>query len=287
MKKVFKKRQRFETPEVVGSRFNPLSILTWSLTGIFIFIILLLLLSDLTYLIEHDWTLGGAWRILSSKKIYASIQMSVVTSFTTLALVVFFSIPIGYGLSRYRFTTHSLVNTIVDIPMILPPVVMGVSLLAFFGSPMGLYLKKRLLEPVGIDLISAVGIVLCQFLISIPYCIRAAKASFDGVDRNLEHVALTLGCTRLQVFQRVTLPLAWNGLLAGAVMAWARAIGVFGPLMVFVGTGPRVQVMPTSVWLELNIGNIEESFTIALIMVLIAGAALLVVHWLVPERKWA
>ena len=126
-----------------------------------------------------------------------------------------------------------------------------------------------------------------QFLVSVSYCIRAVKASFDEVDKELEDVALTLGCTPFQCFRRITMPLAVNGLIAGCVMAWARAIGVFGPLMVFVGTSVRVQVMPTAMWLELSIGNIEKSFVIALIMVAIAGMALVLVHWLVPGRKWS
>ena len=126
-----------------------------------------------------------------------------------------------------------------------------------------------------------------QFLVSVSYCIRATKASFDSVDRGMENVACTLGASSWQVFRRITLPLAGNGLIAGGVMAWARAIGVFGPLMVFVGTGPRVQVMPTQMWLELSIGNIETSLTIAIMMIVIAGTALAIVHRLVPGKEWS
>ena len=81
----------------------------------------------------------------------------------------------------------------------------------------------------------------------------------------------------------MTVPLARGGLVAGGVMAWARAVGVFGPLMVFVGTGPRVLVMPTTMWLELSIGNIETAVAIALIMLAMAVTALTLVHWLAPE----
>ena len=126
-----------------------------------------------------------------------------------------------------------------------------------------------------------------QFLVSISYCIRAAKASFDSINRDYENVALTLGGSPWQVFRHISLPLAGNGLIAGSVMAWARAIGVFGPLMVFVGTGPRVQVMPTQMWLELSIGNIEASLTIAIMMIVIAGTALAVVHKLTPGKEWS
>jgi molybdate transport system permease protein len=96
-------------------------------------------------------------------------------------------------------------------------------------------------------------------------------------------VAQVLGLSEWQAFWRVSVPLARNGLIAGGVMAWARSIGVFGPLMVFVGTGPRVLVMPTTLWLELSIGNIETAMCIALIMLAMAGTALTLVHWLSPK----
>ena len=86
---------------------------------------------------------------------------------------------------------------------------------------------------------------------------------------------------------RVTLPLARNGLIAGSIVAWARAIGVFGPLMVFVGTGSRVQVMPTNLWLELNVGNIENALVVALITMLIASIALVITHYMAAGRKWS
>ena len=145
---------------------------------------------------------------------------------------------------------------------------------------------KRALAGVHLSMVSGLGIVLCQFLVSVPYCIRAAKASFDEVDRELEAVAMVLGSDRWRTFRGVTLPLARNGLVAGGVMAWARAVGVFGPIMAFVGTGPRVQVMPTCIWLELSVGNIEVSLTLALVMLGLAGAALLAVHVLAPGRSW-
>ena len=127
---------------------------------------------------------------------------------------------------------------------------------------------------------------MCQYIVSVSYCIRATKSSFDDVDRRLEHVALSLGCSHWQAFCRVTLPLARNGLVAGGVMAWARAIGVFGPLMVFVGTGQSVQVMPTNMWLELNVGNIETALVVSLVTMSIAAIALVCVHHLAPGRKW-
>ena len=269
----------------VGTHRSALTVVALGVLAVFVIIILTLIASDLAYLRFRQVSAGQFWDILRSEDVRSGIRLSLMTSLTTLGLVMVFAVPIGYALSRYRFPGHSILNTIVDVPIVLPPVVLGLSLLAFFGTPVGAAIKAALKRG-NLSLVSGIGIVMCQFLVSISYCIRAMKASFDAVDRRLEHVALSLGCSPWQAFWRVTLPLARSGLIAGAIMAWARAIGVFGPLMVFVGTSPRVQVMPTAMWLELNVGNIEVSLVIALVAVAMAGAALAVVHWLVPGRKW-
>ena len=262
-----------------------LQVITLGVLFLFLFIIVLLIGSDIYYLISSSMGVDELLKVLLSEKVRNAFVLSIITSVISLVLVMLFAIPIGYALSRYRFPGHSIVNTFIDIPLILPPVVIGVSLLAFFGTPVGIYIKS-ILNDMNISLISGVGIVMGQFLVSISYCIRATKSSFDAVDQDVESVGLTLGGTPWQVFFRISLPLAGNGLIAGGVMAWARAIGVFGPLMVFVGSGPRVQVMPTQMWLELSIGNIESSLTIAIMMILIAGSALTVVHKFAPGRRW-
>ena len=269
----------------VGHARNALRGFTLICLALFVALIAMLLLADVAYL--RHWRVGirDFWGIFRSPEVLACMRLSLLTSFVTLILVLLTAIPTGYALSRYRYPGYTLINTVVDIPIVLPPVVIGVSLLAFFGTPFGLSLKL-LLEKAHISMVSGVGIVCCQYLVSVSYGIRAAKASFEGVDRRLENVALTLGCSEWQAFRRVSLPLAGNGLVAGGIMAWARAIGVFGPLMVFVGTGPRVQVMPTNMWLELNVGNIETALVVALISTMLSGAALAIVHVFCPGRSW-
>lgn len=253
--------------------------------GLFTLVVVVLVGADAWYLVTHGTRAAQVARILTRPAIRHAVVMSLTTSLCSLLLTLAFSLPVGYLLSRCRFPGHALLNTLVDVPIVIPPVVVGISLLAFFGSGMGQTLRQAL-SAMGLSLISGLGIVLCQFLVSVPYCIRATKSAFDEVDRELEAVAMVLGCSRWRAFRGVTLPLAWNGLLAGGVMAWARAIGVFGPIMAFVGTGPRVQVMPTCVWLELSVGNIEVSLTLALVMLALSGVALVTVHSLAPGRSW-
>ncbi len=256
-----------------------------AVSALFAGLVILLVAADAWYLASHGMRPGAALHILARPAIRAAIMMSLGTALCSLLLTVVCSLPVGYVLSRCRFPGRALLDTLVDVPIVVSPVVIGVSLLAFFGTGLGMAVK-RALAGAHLSLVSSLGIVLCQFLVSAPYCIRAAKAAFDDVDRELEAVAMVLGCTRWGTFRTVTLPLARNGLVAGAVMAWARAIGVFGPIMAFIGTGPRVQVMPTCIWLELSVGNIEVALTLALLMLGLAGSALLAVHILAPGRSW-
>jgi molybdate transport system permease protein len=252
---------------------------------LFAVLVVLLVAADAWYLATHGMRPRAALEILARPAIRRAIGMSLVTSLCSLVLTIACSLPVGYVLSRCRFPGRALLDTLVDVPIVVPPVVIGVSLLALFGTGAGQVIR-RALAGVNLSMVSGLGIVLCQFLVSVPYCIRAAKAAFDEVDRELEAVAMVLGCDRWRTFRGVTLPLARNGLVAGGVMAWARALGVFAPIMAFIGTGPRVQIMPTCIWLELSVGNIEVSLTLALVMLGLAGTALLTVHVLAPGRSW-
>jgi molybdate transport system permease protein len=262
--------------------WRPLRLLSGGLLSVFALVIGCLVVADLSYLGAKGVGWAQVWALLTQPRILFALRMSLATSLTTLILVMVTAVPIGYALSHYRRVGRALLNTIVDVPIVLPPVVIGVSLLAFFSFGLGEPVK-RALQTANLSLVSGLGIVMCQYLVAVSYCIRSAKAAFQGVDPALEQVAQVLGCSEWRAFWRVSVPLARNGLVAGGVMAWARAIGVFGPLMVFVGTGPRVLVMPTALWLELSIGNIETAVAVALIMLALAGAALTLVHWLSPE----
>ena len=267
-----------------GRRLNRLSVLTGGMLVICTLVVVGLVTADLFYLLSKDLPPADIWRLFTSRAVVRAMKLSVATSLLTLGLVIVTAIPAGYALSRFRFPGRALVNALVDVPIFLPPVVVGVSLLAFFGFGLGSSLKQAL-SGVGISLVSWIGIVLCQYVMTMSYGIRSVKAAFDTAPRDLEQVACTLGCSPWQAFWRVSLPLARPGVIAGCILVWARGIGVFGPLMVFVGTGPRVQVMPTMMWLELSVGNIEVSLAIALIMLVMAGAGLTVVHFLLGDRS--
>lgn len=229
--------------------------------------ILSLIIADIFYL-----DAGKFIGIFKNRDIRFAMKLSGITSVLSVIVSLIFAIPVGYALSRFNFFGKTFVDTIVDIPIILPPLVIGVSLLVFFRTSIG-----QAIESTGLRFVyTPLGIVLAQFTVSSALSIRAVKVSFDTIDKRLEDVARTLGWSKIQAFCKVTLPMAKNGIIAGGVITWARAIGIFGPLMVFTGTTRlKTEVLPTSIYLELSVGRIEEALSIAIIMILFSVVALL------------
>ena len=263
---------------IAGPRLNAVSVVTLGVVAVYLTMVIGLVLTDLCY------TDAASFReVVKSRAILAAMRLSLFSSGASLCLIVLFAVPAGYALSRYQFPGHALVDAIVDLPIVLPPVVVGVSLLVFFNTAVGRWIEAHSLRFV----YTVQGIILCQFVVSASYGIRAAAAAFDSVDRRLEHVALTLGCTPAQAFRRVALPMARNGIVAGAIMAWAHAFGLFGPLMVFAGSVRfKTEVMATTIYLELSIGRIEVALAVALVMLAMASVALVVIHALASGHRW-
>ncbi len=215
--------------------------------------------------------------VLMAKEIRAAAWLSLWTSALSVLIGILFAVPMGYALSRYRWPGHALVDSIVDLPILLPPLIIGLSLLVFFRTSAGQWIEGTGLKFV----FQKKGIVLCQFLASASFGIRAVKLTFDGVDRRLEHVALTLGYSRAGAFFWVALPLATRGIVSGAILIWTRALGIFGPLMVFVGAvRMRTEVLPTTIYLEQSVGRIEVALAVAVLMVVLAVVALVGIRML-------
>ena len=241
-----------------------------AVVGLFVVGLLALFLADVGYI---DASSFGS--LLFSPQVRAAVWLSFWTSTATVAIGLLFAVPMGYALSRYRFRGHALVDSIVDLPIVLPPLVLGLSLLVFFyHSSVGSWIRAAGLE----FAFQHQGIVLCQFLVSASFGIRAVKLTFDGIDPRVEHVAMTLGCTRAGAFFRVALPMARRGIIAGGILIWTRAFGLFAPLMVFVGTAERNRVLPTLIYLEQSTGQLKVALAGAVLMLLLAAAALVVVR---------
>jgi molybdate transport system permease protein len=237
--------------------------------------IALLLLSNLLYLGSFMAETGTSpfAEILRSPDVRHAAWLTLWTSSFSAALAVLFAVPSAYVLSRMDFRGKSILDMLVDTPIILPNLVVGVTLLVFFRTALG-----REIQDLGLQFVYApAGIVLAQFVCVSPYAIRTIKSAFDSVDPRVEHVSRTLGWSTGQVFFRVTLPMIRRGIVGGAVVAWALAAGLYGPMMVFAGTTrQKTEVLATSIYLELSVGRIGTALAIAMILVGVAMFALLV-----------
>jgi len=217
---------------------------------------------------------GHLWEAVGTEEIRYALRLSLVSCTLSTLLSLWVAVPAGYVLSRYSFRGKSLVDAVLDIPIVLPPLVIGLALLILFQTPLGRFVEQRLRIPVTFAVPS---VVLAQFTVACAFAVRTMRVTFDQIHPRTEQVAMTLGCSRSQAFWMVTLPEARRGLLTAATLAWARSLGEFGPILVFSGaTRMRTEVLPTTVFLELSIGNIEAAAAVSLVMVVTALVVLLV-----------
>ncbi len=216
---------------------------------------------------------GEFVKTLFLSETFFAIKLSFITSIIATFLAILFAIPVAYALSRYEFPGKGTIDTIIDLPMVLPPLVVGVSLLIFFNTSPG-----RFLEEHGLRLVyTASGIVLCQFAISSSFAVRAMKAAYENIDIRYELSARTLGCTKFRAFYSVIIPLARNGMIAGAVMTWARAVGEFVPILIFCGAMRfKTEILPTYIFLCIERGDIQMAVALTIIMMVISVIALLI-----------
>ena len=239
---------------------------------VFVVFIVGLIAADIAYINKK-----AVLDVMRSSYIRHALWMSVWTSFTTTGLSLLFAVPMGYVLSRFKFPGRMLADTIVDLPIVFPPLVAGLTLLVFFSqTAMGKWIQDDL----GIEFVfQPKGIVLCQFVVAASFAIRSAKTAFDDVSSRYEHVALTLGCSQWSSFTKVSLPLARNGIIAGGILTWARSFGLFGPLMIFVGSfRGRTEVLSTTIFLEQSVGNLELALAVALLLIFVALVSLLTIR---------
>lgn len=239
------------------------------LGGTYVLLLGAMLAADLAYTSPTH-----LWRALQSPEIRYAIRLSLLSCTLTTLLSLWVAVPIGYLLSRVRFPGKGLVDALLDIPIVLPPLVIGLSLLILFQTPPGRAVERLLPFTYAVP-----GVVLAQFMVAAAFAVRTLRATFDQISPRHEQVALTLGCNRSQAFWRVVLPEARRGLLTAATLAWARSLGEFGPILVFSGaTRFRTEVLSTTVFLELSVGNLEAAVAVSLLMVAAAVAVLLLIR---------
>src|ERR687895_2986667 len=219
------------------------------------------------------WTVNEqAWGAMASPVAKEALYLSMRTTAATMVILVFVGPPAAYVLARGTFRGSRVLNTLVELPIVLPPSAAGIALLLAFCR---LGLVGEYLNAFGVTLsFTTVAVVMAEVFVAAPFYVRQAATGFAEVDRTIEEAALVDGADRTAVFLRVTVPMAFPALVAGAVTAWARALGEFGATIIFAGNVQGVtQTIPLAIFSEL-----ERDFdAAAALSVLFLGFAFVVI----------
>ncbi len=216
---------------------------------------------------------SAIWAQLLQPDILQALEISFITTTLCTLLAVIVGLPVAYVLARARFPGHDLLETLVTLPTVLPPVVAGVALLLTFGR---VGLLGRYLAFLGLSIpFTTVAVVMAQIFVAAPFFVNSAKAGLEQLDRRYELAAYTLRASPLYAFRRVTLPLIRPSLLAGIGLTWARALGEFGATITFAGNFQGVtQTLPIAVYLASE-SDLDKSIAISVVLLAISTAILL------------
>ena len=216
---------------------------------------------------------GDVWSILTSHGSLTALRLSLYCSTWATALAVLFGVPLAWLLARVSFPGRGLARALCTLSMVLPPVVAGVALFYALGRRglVGQYLDRWF----GFTLpFTTWGVIVAQTFVAMPFLVITVEAAFRQLDTRYEEAARTLGASRGYVFRRVTLPAIRPGLVAGAVLAWARALGEFGATITFAGNFPgRTQTMPLAIYIA-NETNPDEAIVLSLVLIAVSFGVL-------------
>ncbi|MFE9454969.1 ABC transporter permease [Streptomyces sp. NPDC006739] len=256
------RRRRVRT----GRRAAPLPLLVPGLVAL-----AFLLLPLAALLVRAPWS--SLPSRLTSPEVWQALRLSLVSATAATAVSLVLGVPLAWLLARTNFPGRGLVRALVTLPLVLPPVVGGVALLLALGrnGVVGQWLDSWF----GITLpFTTAGVVLAEAFVAMPFLVISVEGTLRAADPRFEEAATTLGASRFTAFRRVTLPLIAPGIAAGAVLAWARALGEFGATITFAGNFPgRTQTMPLAVYLALQ-NDPEAAISLSLVLLAVSVAVL-------------
>jgi molybdate transport system permease protein len=220
---------------------------------------------------------SSMWSILTAHGSLTALRLSIYCALWATALATIFGVPLAWLLARVSFPGRGLARALCTMSMVLPPVVGGVALFYSFGRRglFGQYLDRW----TGITLpFTTTGVIVAQTFVAMPFLVITVEGAFRQLDTRYEEAARTLGASRWYVFRRVTLPAIRPGVLAGAVLAWARALGEFGATITFAGNFPgRTQTMPLAIYLA-NESNPDEAIMLSIVLIAVSFAVLVLLR---------
>lgn len=235
-------------------------------------VVLVIFFAGLVLSLASSTTARRFWTLSRSEEILFSIRLSVLCATLATSAAVLLALPAAYALSRAHFRGKNIVDTILDLPVIISPIAIGAALMVFFNTRLGMFVEGSILTFV----FEVPGLVLAQFTVIVALAVRLLKSVFDLIDPRYESVGRVLGCTRFQAFRKVSLPLAKPGILGAIILTWARAVGEFGASVTLAGaTSMKTETLPIAIFLSFATADVEKAVAVILVLVAIASAALL------------
>jgi len=220
------------------------------------------------------------WDVLVSERMLFSIRLSILAATIAVGLAMLLAVPTAYALSRYEFLGKTLIDTLLELPMIVSPAAIGAMLLIFFNTPPGEWIQTHIQQFV----FTVYGIVLAQFITVVGVAARLVKSALDEIPPRYEAVARTLGASAFAAFRTTTLPLCRRGIFAAAILTWAKAIGEFGATITVAGTmAMRTETMPVAIYMRLAISDIEGA-VVSICILLFIGLIVLYAARLIAKR---
>jgi molybdate transport system permease protein len=216
---------------------------------------------------------AALWSALLQPDIFQALQLSLLTTTLSTVFAVLFGLPVAYILARYTFPGHAILEILVTLPTVLPPVVAGVALLLAFGR---VGLIGRYLAPFGITLpFTTVAVIMAQTFVAAPFFISSARAGLEQLDRRYEQAAYTLRASPFYTVRRIVLPLIRPALFSGIGLAWTRSLGEFGATITFAGNFPGVtQTMPIAVYIASE-SNLDTAIALSVVLLAVSFGILL------------
>ena len=212
---------------------------------------------------------GAFWAAITSPQAFAALKLTLIAALIVAAINVVAGTAIAWVLVRDSFPGKRIVNSVIDLPFALPTVVAGITLLALYGTD----------SPVGISIaFTRAGVVMALLFVTLPFVVRAVQPVLLELDREMEEAAASLGASPLTVFRRVILPNLTPAILAGAALAFARAVGEFGSLVLLSGNLPfKTQVASLFIFSQIESGNSTGAAAVSVTLLAIALAVLLLI----------
>jgi molybdate transport system permease protein len=222
-------------------------------------------------------------QVLARDDLWFAIRLSLFTATLSTAMAVVVALPAAYALSQLNFPGKKLIDTLMDLPIVLSPVALGAALLVFFNTWAGRAIEDNVITFV----FQRPGLVLAQFTVVVALAVRLLKSAFDMVDPRYSQVSRVMGCSQFQAFLKVTLPLARPGILGAVILTWARAIGEFGASVTLAGaTAMKTETLPISIYLSFATADVAKAVAVVFVLVLVSGIALIGVRVL-SDRVFA